>query len=610
MLTVNPESVSRSRKAALEIDRFAKLADSVPSSVPAGDVEALLSRSDHIREHLFDVLFIGRFMSGKSTIINALAGKPLMTTKATACNGGHRGCLLWREDNNTVYVYYKDREKPREMTLEEFSKEFQITAEDDMAVESGGRVERFSGVSYAQLHSNNGMFADGVVVIDSPGLEYAGATPLYAEFIPKASAIIFTLSATALFSEKEKQYINMNFTGKHMRNVFFVVNRINQLNGANELEDKVKPLVRQNLEDVFTDENGNFDEALYNSRVFYVDAYGALCASTGQPYKVLAGRHEIEVPITREETGIVPFENALSDFLNSQDRLNAAYRQVLDEMERTFRRVSEFHLSALDKAEAFKDELRRIFSRGGTLVAEELYGETRRFVSVELPARFIQKLNTLSEEEIREIIRGSARYQATLGIFPITLLAPPLSDTAKAFIVDFLDSQVREWFEGMPAKLKEKAEPAEEEAKRLCAAFDKAVNDAVQAICPDWTKADLYMRSVMNVTVYTYVRPMTIADKLSDMGKLAAVGLRVQSPRFSSGPRRILDNAGFTVFRNMEKEFDAQHDDFMKTFMEEFDQAGRHFIEMADRVLEEARAAIRKALDESMGECIDNVMRN
>ena len=50
----------------------------------------------------------------------------------------------------------------------------------------------------------------------------------------------------------------------------------------------------------------------------------------------------------------------------------------------------------------------------------------------------------------------------------------------------------------------------------------------------------------------------------------------------------------------------AQHDDFMKAIMDGSDQPGR-LMETADRVLEEARAAIRKALDKGMGERIRDV---
>lgn len=100
---------------------------------------------------------------------------------------------------------------------------------------------------------------------------------------------------------------------------------------------------------------------------------------------------------------------------------------------------------------------------------------------------------------------------------------------------------------------------------------------------------------------------MTIADALSKMGKMVATGLRTQKPRFSAGSRAILNNAGLTVFRNMEKELDAQKDNFLKIVMDKFEQRDCCLTEIADRVLDEARRAIRKALDKGMGERIRDV---
>lgn len=102
--------------------------------------------------------------------------------------------------------------------------------------------------------------------------------------------------------------------GKGLRNVFFVVNRIDNLASPDALEKNVKPAVRAHLEGVFTDENGRFDEELFNKRVFYTNAYGALCARTGEPYTVYVGRKAVSVPIEIEETSIFEFEQAFEEY--------------------------------------------------------------------------------------------------------------------------------------------------------------------------------------------------------------------------------------------------------------------------------------------------------
>lgn len=52
-----------------------------------------------------------------------------------------------------------------------------------------------------------------------------------------------------------------------------MVNRIDNLN-AGELERTVKPAVRKGLAEVFVDKDGEFDEELYEKRVFFTNAYG------------------------------------------------------------------------------------------------------------------------------------------------------------------------------------------------------------------------------------------------------------------------------------------------------------------------------------------------
>ena len=359
MSFVNAENQKKIKTIVNSVTTFADIVDNPGAcdDIPGLDcepglgmhteAESFRTMSKDIEEGVFKTLVMGKFKNGKSTFINALVGKLLMAAKATACTAVI-ATVSFGEDTNSVYVHYKDQDSPRRMTLEHFTREFQLDEDDQAKLENGENLDRFADVSYVEMHSDDKMFADGLSLIDSPGLEEANSrTVTTTEFVPKANAIIFMLNAISLFSEKEKQYISMNFAGKHMRNLFFVVNRINQVTGEGDVEKFVKPSVKNNLREVFTDENGRFDEELYNSRVFFVDAYGALCASTGQPYKVLIGNREMEATITKEDSGMIEFENALVDFLNSPERLNATFSSTMTGMANTYK-------SALNKAEADK----------------------------------------------------------------------------------------------------------------------------------------------------------------------------------------------------------------------------------------------------------------
>ena len=282
---------------------------------------ALCGRVKDLEGGLFKLLVMGKFKNGKSTFINALLGKMMMAAKTTATTAVI-AMVEFGTNERTVQVYENGSSQPRTISLERFTQEFALTEEDQKIIENGGDVDRFAHIDHVVMQSSNELFEDGVRLIDSPGLEEAHArTKTTNNFVPKANAIIFTLSANALFSAAERKYINENFVGRGLRNVFFVVNRIDCLNDPDALEKSIKPAVRAHLEGVFTDENGHFDEELFNKRVFYTNAHGTLCVRTGEPYTTLVGRKFVPVPITIEETGILEFEQALEEYCYHFGRL-------------------------------------------------------------------------------------------------------------------------------------------------------------------------------------------------------------------------------------------------------------------------------------------------
>lgn len=290
--------------------------------------------SQDIDRGLFKILFMGKFKTGKSTIINAFVGKAVMATKAVACTAVI-AAVKYGNDTDSVRVVYtpESRRPPERFGIDQFAKDFAIKPQEEQRlIKNGGELERFANVAYAEMFSTNKLFADGICLIDSPGLEEdISRTAVTKKFLPEANAIVFMLDATALFSAKEREYIADNFTGKRMTNLFFVVNKINQVIASQV--DLVESKVKENLQDVFADDDGNFDEELYNRRVFFVDAYGAQCARTGEPYKIKVGKREMEVPVALEDTGMPAFENELRAFLNSDERIDALINSTLAVME-------------------------------------------------------------------------------------------------------------------------------------------------------------------------------------------------------------------------------------------------------------------------------------
>lgn len=298
---------------------------------------------------IFNVLFIGPFNTGKSTLINALAESHVLPTAPVVCTPIIT-VLDLEDSTNGAEIFYDDQTS-RSITLQQFKEEFSHRAYDeDQAVNS------FFNIDYVKVHSSEVLHQNGLRFIDSRGIDIRCHNKDTGRYISKADAIIFVLDAISLFSAEEKEYIRENLAAKQMRNVFFVVNRINFL-PPGVLEASVIPYVRRNLEDVFHDDAGNFDEELYKKRVFFVDALGALRVRTNEPYKIFNGKKEVVVPMALEDTGIENFEAALQEFLNSGDRIQAHLCPALSQMDQVCvtadKRYEEYKESITKRADEY-----------------------------------------------------------------------------------------------------------------------------------------------------------------------------------------------------------------------------------------------------------------
>ena len=264
----------------------------------------------------FNILVVGRCVAGPKTLVNALLGMDVLPTKHPAYQ-----CfpitVEFGSCEKQVQIFERGKSQQRIISREQFEKEFSQILEMEDDIEYLSRMEEFiSCFDHAIMQSNSPRLQSNVritVFPDLPEHPFSNDREKLEQYSTEANVIIFTLSAPALFSAAERKYINNNFVGRGLRNVFFVVNRIDCLSDPDVLEKNVKPVVRARLESVFTDENGHFDEELFNKRVFYTTAYGALCVRTGEPYIVPAGK-QVPVPITIEETGILEFEQALEEY--------------------------------------------------------------------------------------------------------------------------------------------------------------------------------------------------------------------------------------------------------------------------------------------------------
>ncbi|PSB40493.1 hypothetical protein C7B67_28200, partial [filamentous cyanobacterium Phorm 6] len=239
------------------------------------DAKDIATIAKGIREGIFNVLVVGTFSAGKSTLINSLLGEKVLKAKMLPTTPIIT--TLVYGDSPYVTVYYKDKLEPSMLEESYFFEEFTLTENDRKNIQDKGFKDRFENVRNAQIERKYSLLKNGVKLIDSPGLEdEKNKTDIVLSYLKKCQGVIFLLNATRLLNEKEVEIINDVLGDGRLNPVFFVINFINivEENAPDEV-DEIKRFCIHSLKHRFLNEQGKFDEDFYNRRVFFVNALGA-----------------------------------------------------------------------------------------------------------------------------------------------------------------------------------------------------------------------------------------------------------------------------------------------------------------------------------------------
>lgn len=318
-----------------------------------------------LREGIFQVLFTGVFSSGKSTLLNALMRRDILQTSINAETAVITK-IIFNADEKVIVVKKKTDKngKPlsEEYTVESFFDRYRVSQDNP---------EKFMDVDYVVLQQpQDGIGGRLVQLVDSPGTNNSEADDVTAhEFAQKASAIVFLINATHAFNFDEKEYINNHFAGKKMKNLFFVINHIDGVNP--DQISLLKDSVRRHLTNVFTAEDGSFDEKLFNSRVFYTNAYGSLMARSEKQIQTPYGF----ITVDDNMTGVPQFETGLEEFLTDGERDKNALSAYLPEManiyvsaeERVDNKLQQLS-SGLEEVKSEKEELERYIQKTESII--------------------------------------------------------------------------------------------------------------------------------------------------------------------------------------------------------------------------------------------------
>lgn len=291
-----------------------------------------------VTDGLFRVVVMGTFTSGKSTLINALLGSRILPESALPSTA-ILTFIQFGYDTDDVEIHYRDivnedgnvtKGTVEHISKENFIQTYHYDIADNEKLLQTGSIPRFKKVAYSIVRCSLPLVQDGVSIVDTPGLEDKDvATELALDIAAKAQAIIYVCGERG-FAEADREYFEENFKG-NPGNVFFILNKMDNITSDIQRKQALDR-VRYDVKGCFVKADGSVDEALMSKRVFGLSSLLALDARRGMTFDEDLQK---DVPLSEEKqtmklqrSQFLPFEEALQEFLTTDERCIAQYGKV------------------------------------------------------------------------------------------------------------------------------------------------------------------------------------------------------------------------------------------------------------------------------------------
>lgn len=366
-----------------------KAGENEPGLNMMSEANTLKDYEESLAKGIFQVMFTGGFSAGKSVLINALMFKHLLRSSANAETAVLTKIIFNASEKVIVYKKTINQSTGAAITEEytdtdKFFEKYRVDQD---------RPDLFDDVDHVVIQqSQDGIGGSLVQLIDSPGVGNSKQDDEVARsFAKKANAIVYVVSAAKPWEYDDKEYINSHYDNKEMKNVFFVVNKIDLLNTTDDFE-KLKKNTRTVLRNVFTRNDGTFDEELFNERVFYMCAQNALLLRAGIPSNYI---NTPPLPQSDEETGVPRFEKALGRFLMDENRDKQAIAAYIPNL-------AAIYVSAQNRVEK---NLEQLNGNIDDLLAEQKQNEK----SIERTMLIIQNIEESGKTTARKIVEDINR---------------------------------------------------------------------------------------------------------------------------------------------------------------------------------------------------------
>ena len=277
----------------------------------------LNTRADRVEQGHLRLTAVGAVSRGKSTLLNACLGEEIFPTGSEAVTGGI--CQAVYGSNNFGEVTLIEKGASRTMPYAEFCEWISLSTDEQPPIDSADPFpmpERLENLDYAVLQSDASLCEKGIRLTDTLGFN-AGPKQeqITQQFLRVTDALLIVLETKPLFDSDDVALVNKHYykdDESGIGNMFFAINDFGILDDE-QLRVLMEKTAPHKLQNFFTDTDGKFDQALFDRRVFLVNAKAALEA------KVAGAADDV-----LEQTGILALERALERVMSEGEHVRIA----------------------------------------------------------------------------------------------------------------------------------------------------------------------------------------------------------------------------------------------------------------------------------------------
>jgi GTPase SAR1 family protein len=368
------EALAISRKTVESSKLLARLASSGSSN--ASDI--LESQCKELGQGVFQLIVLGEFKNGKSTLLNSFLGDKVLPAKQAPATAVITR-IYHGDPSKDVTIHYSNG-KQESLSIERFRDEFKLDIQDHDHEVS----DRFKDILFADVPTDLELCRDGVILVDSPGLaENPARTKVTQGFFKKSTAAVLLLDATQPISQEEERWALDLLANFGLDGVFFVVNKINLVD--EEEVDETKEYIRRRIEKICS----HHQVGEKGERIYFIDARLALrsrCEGSDQGFQH-SGVKDLLTDLSvflsssgRERAAITRLSRSAQDLLAEQERLvtdwKAAASSSIEELKIRKAECQE----RLERLKSRAEEMKALFGDAGLVIADATYENLEEFL--------------------------------------------------------------------------------------------------------------------------------------------------------------------------------------------------------------------------------------